>query len=62
MQEGVLYCILLEDDPVEVNQQNILTVMAECNNIVLTENVEISKDTVYNGTIDANGYTITLID
>lgn len=60
MQEGTLYCVILQDDPTEVTQANILEVMADCDNIVLTEDVTIPKGTEYDGTINANGFTITL--
>lgn len=60
MQEGHLYCVMLEDDPIEANQDNILEAMAESDNIVLTDNVTLPAGTVYDGTIDAQGYTITL--
>ena len=60
IKEGHLYCVLLEDDPIEANQDNILEAMAESDNIVLTGNVTLPTGTVYDGTIDAQGYTITL--
>lgn len=60
MKEGHLYCVMLEDDPVEANQNNILEAMAESNSIVLTGNVTLPAGTIYDGTIDAQGYTITL--
>lgn len=62
MKEGKLYCIILQDDPVEVTQDNILEVMAESDSIILTEDVTLPKGTTYNGTIDANGHTITLTE
>ena len=60
MKEGHLYCVMLEDDPIEANQDNILEAMAESDNIVLTGNVTLPAGTIYDGTIDAQGYTITL--
>ena len=62
MQEGHLYCVTLEDDPIEANQNNILEAMAESDNIVLTSDVTLPAGTIYDGTIDAQGYTITLED
>ena len=60
MKEGHLYCVMLEDDPIEANQDNIIEAMAESDNIVLTGNVTLPAGTIYDGTIDAQGYTITL--